>query len=216
MRSIVVCFAALALAACQTVDPYTGEQKTSNATKGAAIGAVAGAVIGAASAKGKDRGRAAAKGAAIGGIAGVGVGAYMDKQEAELREELQGTGVQVRRVGDKLYLIMPGNITFATGRFEIRGDFYPTLNSVAKVLKKFDETAIKVTGHTDSVGSDSSNQTLSEQRANSVAQYLQGQQITAGRIQAVGLGERYPAASNDTAAGREQNRRVELELLPLT
>lgn len=215
MRIFVVIVAALALAACQTVDPYTGEQKTSNATKGAAIGAVAGAVLGAATAKGKDRGSAAAKGAAIGGIAGVGVGAYMDKQEAELRAELQGTGVQVRREGDKLYLIMPGNITFATGRYEIRGDFYPTLNSVAKVLMKFNETAIKVAGHTDSVGSDSSNQTLSEQRANSVAQYLQGQQILAGRIQAVGYGERYPIASNDTAAGREQNRRVELELVPL-
>lgn len=215
MRIFVVIVAALALAACQTVDPYTGEQKTSNATKGAAIGAVAGAVLGAATAKGKDRGSAAAKGAAIGGIAGVGVGAYMDKQEAELRAELQGTGVQVRREGDKLYLIMPGNITFATGRYEIRGDFYPTLNSVAKVLMKFNETAIKVAGHTDSVGSDSSNQTLSEQRANSVAQYLQGQQILSGRIQAVGYGERYPIASNDTAAGREQNRRVELELLPL-
>ncbi|UTA46679.1 OmpA family protein [Simiduia sp. 21SJ11W-1] len=216
MRKFVVVIAALALAACQTMDPYTGEQKTSNATTGAAVGAVAGAVLGAATAKkGKDRGKAAARGAAIGGIAGMGVGYYMDQQEMELRQELEGTGVRVRRDGDKLYLIMPGNITFATGRFEIRGDFYPTLNSVAKVLKKFDETAIKVAGHTDSVGSDSSNQVLSERRAESVAQYLRGQQIAAARVQAIGFGERYPVADNNTAAGREQNRRVELELIPM-
>ncbi|BFM12315.1 OmpA family protein [Simiduia litorea] len=204
------------MAACQTIDPYTGEEKTSNATTGAAVGAVAGAVLGAATAKkGKDRGKAAATGAVIGGVAGGGVGYYMDQQEAALRQELQGTGVQVRRDGDKVYLIMPGNITFASGRHEIRSDFYPTLNSVAKVLKKFNKTAIKVAGHTDSVGSDSSNQVLSQQRASSVAQYLQGQQIPAGRIQSVGYGESYPIASNETAAGRESNRRVELELLPL-
>lgn len=216
MRFLSIVFLALTMAACQTIDPYTGEQKTSNATTGAAVGAVAGAVLGAATAKkGKDRGKAAATGAVIGGVAGGGVGYYMDQQEAALREELQGTGVQVRREGDKVYLIMPGNITFATGRQEIRSDFYPTLNSVAKVLKKFNKTAIKVGGHTDSVGSEASNQVLSQQRAASVAQYLQGQQIPATRIQTVGYGESYPIASNDTASGRESNRRVELELLPL-
>lgn len=215
MRFIALTAAALTLAACQTYDPYTGEQKTSNATTGAIIGAVGGAVVGAASTKGKDRGKAAATGAVVGGAVGGGIGYYMDQQEAALRAELQGTGVQVRREGNNLYLIMPGNITFATGRYEIKGDFYATLNSVAKVLKKFDKTAIKVSGHTDSVGSDTANQTLSEQRANSVAQYLKGQQIAAGRIQSVGYGERMPVASNDTATGREQNRRVELELLPL-
>lgn len=215
MRPLIALAAALSLAACQTVDPYTGEQKTSNATTGAAVGAVAGAVIGAATSKGKDRGRAAATGAVLGGAAGGGIGYYMDQQEAALRAELEGTGVRVQRNGDKLTLIMPGNITFATGRYEIKGDFYPTLNSVAKVLKKFDKTAIKVTGHTDSTGSDSTNQVLSEQRANSVAQYLMGQQIPSGRVHAVGMGERYPIATNETAAGREQNRRVELELVAI-
>lgn len=215
MRFLVFGFLAMSLVACQTMDPYTGEQKTSNATTGAAVGAIAGAVIGAATSDKKDRGKAAAKGAVIGGVAGGGIGYYMDQQEAALRKELQGTGVQVRREGDKIYLVMQGNITFATGRYEIRGDFYPTLNSVAKVLKKFDKTAIKIGGHTDSVGSDSSNQVLSQQRANSVGQYLQGQQIPSGRIQSIGYGETYPIASNDTAEGREANRRVELELLPL-
>lgn len=215
MRFLVLVFVTLTMMACQTIDPYTGEQKTSNATTGAAVGAVAGAVLGAATSKGKDRGRAAATGAVLGGATGGGIGYYMDQQEAALRQELQGTGVQVRREGDKVYLIMPGNITFASGRNEIKGDFYPTLNSVGKVLKKFDKTAIKVAGHTDSVGSDASNQVLSEQRASSVAQYLRGQQIPSNRVQSVGYGESYPIASNDTADGRERNRRVELELVPL-
>ncbi len=200
---------------CTTVDPYTGEQKTSNTAKGAGIGAIAGAVLGAATGdNAKDRRDRALKGAAIGGIAGGGVGAYMDRQEAKLRQELQGTGVQVRRDGDNLTLVMPGNITFSTGNADIRSDFFPVLNSVAKVLAEFKETSIRVTGHTDSTGSDKINQPLSERRADSVAMYLRSQKVSSARIQAYGYGSRYPVASNDTATGREANRRVELELVP--
>ncbi len=215
MKYLVAMLLTFFMIGCTTVDPYTGEQKTSNTAKGAGIGAIAGAVLGAATGNNADdRRKRALKGAAIGGIAGGGVGAYMDRQEAKLRQELQGTGVQVRRDGDNLYLIMPGNITFSTGNADIRSDFFPVLNSVAKVLAEFKETSIKVTGHTDSTGSDKINQPLSERRADSVAMYLRNQRVASARIQAYGYGSRYPVASNDTAAGREANRRVELELIP--
>ncbi len=215
MKRLLAIFAIFTLAACTTTDPYTGEEKTSNTAKGAGIGAVAGAVIGAASASKSDRKKGALTGAAAGAAIGGGVGNYMDRQEAKLREELQGSGVQVRREGDRLYLVMPGNITFATGRYEIRSDFYSVLDSVAKVLAEFDQTAIKVSGHTDSTGGDQLNQTLSEQRAASVRDYLIRSDVAAGRIQAYGYGPRYPVASNSTAEGRAANRRVELELLPM-
>jgi len=215
MKKIIVMLAVISITACTTVDPYSGEKKTSNATTGAVIGAVAGAVIGAASASDKDRKKGAVTGAVVGGAVGGGIGYYMDRQEAALREKLQGSGVQVRREGDTIQLVMPGNITFTTSKYDIRPGFFDVLNSVSLVLKEFDKTAIKVSGHTDSTGSASFNQTLSEQRAESVASYLVNQEIKAGRVQAHGYGPRYPISSNNTAEGRQANRRVELELLPL-
>ena len=215
MKSLVALLTAIVMVGCTSMDPYTGEQKTSNTTKGAGIGAVAGAIVGAASASSKDRKKGALTGALAGGAIGGGVGYYMDRQEAALRQQLQGSGVQVRREGDKIYLVMPGNITFDTGSAMIRSDFYGVLDSVAKVLAEFNKTAIKVSGHTDSTGGAQLNQTLSEQRANSVGNYLAKQGVAAGRIQSYGYGPRYPVASNDTAEGRQANRRVELELLPL-
>lgn len=201
---------------CTSIDPYTGQQKTSNTAKGVGIGVIAGAILGAATGKDNDdRKKRAAIGAAAGGATGGGVGYYMDRQEAALRQRLQGTGVQVRREGDTIQLIMPGNITFATGRYEIRADFYEVLNSVTLVLNEFNNTSIKISGHTDSTGGNQTNQTLSEQRANSVRGYLAGQRVATGRLQAVGYGPRYPVASNSTASGRQANRRVELELLPM-
>jgi len=200
------------LASCTTTDPYSGEQKTSNTAKGAGIGALSGAILGAATSKDKKKG--ALTGALLGGAVGGGVGYYMDQQEKALGEELRGTGVQVRREGDNLRLIMPGNITFATGRSEIRSDFYPVLNSVGKVLAKFEKTSIHVTGHTDSTGSADKNQSLSEDRAGSVGQYLIGRGVKSNRIKTSGYGSQHPIASNATGAGREQNRRVELELTP--
>ena len=213
MKKLCVLTAVVLLTACATTDPYTGERKASNTAKGAGIGAAAGAAIGAATAD--DRGKGALAGAAAGGALGGGIGYYMDRQEEKLRQELQGTGVQVRREGDRINLIMPGNITFATGRYEIRSEFYGVLDSVAKVLAEFKDTAIKVSGHTDSTGGDQLNQTLSERRADSVREYLIRRDVAAGRIQSQGYGPRYPIASNDTASGRQANRRVELELLPI-
>jgi outer membrane protein OmpA-like peptidoglycan-associated protein len=215
MKPLVAIFLTVFFVGCTTIDPYTGDKKTSNTAKGAGIGAVAGAVLGAATGDNKkERRERALKGAVIGGAAGAGVGAYMDRQEAKLRQELQGTGVQVRREGDNLYLVMPGNITFATNSADIRSDFYPVLNSVGKVLAEFNKTSIKITGHTDSTGSDKINQPLSENRAESVAQYLGTRNVSGSRIQAYGYGSRYPVASNDNESGRQQNRRVELELVP--
>src|SRR5690606_25001119 len=145
-----------------------------------------GAVVGAASASDDDRRKGAITGAVAGGAIGAGVGNYMDRQEAQLRQRLQGSGVQVKRVGNTIELIMPGNITFGTDRSEIRSDFYNVLNSVATVLEEFNQTAILVTGHTDSTGADSYNQTLSEERARSVRNYLVARDVAPGRIQAVG------------------------------
>lgn len=215
MRRLGIALLAVSLAACTTLDPYTGEKKASNTTKGAGIGAVLGAAIGAATASKNDREKAILTGAAAGAAAGGGIGFYMDKQEKKLRDRLAGSGVQVQREGDNLRLIMPGNITFETGKSQIRGNFYDVLDSVALVLKEFKDTAILVAGHTDSVGNDSSNQALSERRAYSVKNYLASSGIPSGRVQAVGFGERHPVANNSTPQGREQNRRVELELEPL-
>lgn len=215
MKKLILICATLIFTACMSIDPYTGEQKASNTAAGAGIGAVTGAVIGAATSSKKDRDKGILTGAVAGAAMGGGIGYYMDRQEAKLRQELQGSGVQVRREGDTISLVMPGNITFETSRYDIRAQFYSVLNSVAKVLAEFDKTAIIVSGHTDSTGAAEFNQTLSEQRSSSVKQYLVTRSVASGRIHSVGYGPRYPIASNSTAAGREQNRRVELKLEPL-
>ncbi len=211
--------AALSLSACATYDAYTGERKTSSATKGAAIGAGVAAVVAyldnknASSDKRRERIlEAAAGGAIIGG----GVGAYMDHQERKLREKLQGTGVSVVRDGDNINLIMPGNITFATGSAAINASFHQVLDSVAIVVDEFNKTLIAVSGHTDSTGSEQSNQVLSEKRARAVADYLKSQKVLPERFEIIGFGESRPIADNSTPAGREQNRRVEITLLPIS
>ena len=215
MKYVIAFLLTVSIVGCTTTDPYTGEQKTSSTAKGAGIGVLAGAVLGAATGDNKkDRRERALKGAVLGGAIGGGVGNYMDRQEAKMRQELQGTGVQVRREGNNLFLVMPGNITFASGNSDIRSDFFSVLNSVAKVLAEFNQTSIRVTGHTDSTGSDKINQPLSENRANSVAMYLRSQKVSSARIQSFGYGSRYPVASNDNESGRQANRRVELELVP--
>lgn len=213
----VVLAAAVLFAGCTTLDPYTGEEKTSNTTKGALIGAAAGVVAGLMSGDDAvERRQHALIGAGIGAIAGGSVGYYMDRQEAKLRAELQGTGVGVERVGDNITLVMPGNITFATNSSDLRPQFFSVLNSVSKVVNEFDKTVIEVAGHTDSTGSTEYNQSLSERRSLSVGEYLYNQEVMDQRIISVGMGELYPIADNGTAEGRQTNRRVELTLVPLT
>jgi outer membrane protein OmpA-like peptidoglycan-associated protein len=205
------------LGGCQTLDPYTQESKTSNATRGAVIGALAGAVVGLVSGDDAvERRQRALIGAGVGALAGGAVGAYMDRQEAELRAELEGTGVSVYRDGDNITLNMPGNVTFATDSSDLSPAFFDVLNSVAKVLTEFDKTVIEVAGHTDSTGSDSYNQALSERRASSVARYLQSQDVSPQRMITIGLGESMPVADNSTPEGRQANRRVEITMVPVT
>jgi len=210
MKKITTLILAAALTTGCATDPYTGESKVANAGWGAGAGAAVGAGIGALAGGGKG----ALIGAGAGAAVGAGAGYYMDRQESQMRARLEGTGVRIQRQGDNLKLIMPGNITFATNSSNINGNFYPILDSVGIVLKEFDNTSINISGYTDSTGSDTHNQQLSEQRANSVASYIVRTGINHGRIQSRGFGERYPIASNDSEMGRSQNRRVEISIRP--
>lgn len=185
----------------------------SNTQKGAGIGAVVGALLGKATGD-NDKSRYA-WGAVVGAIAGSAIGNYMDKQEEEFRQELADTGVNIIRSGDELWLQMPGNITFETGSAAIAGNFHPVLNDVALVLNKYKKTTLIIEGHTDSVGAADYNMSLSESRANSIANYLKQRDVAAMRITTVGFGEHQPVATNDTPQGRQQNRRVELKVLPI-
>lgn len=212
-KLLVVIVAALAVGAC-TTDPYTGEQKVSNTLGGAALGAAAGAGLGML-AGGDDR-RNALIGAGIGALAGGAIGNFMDQQEAELRRQLEGTGVSVTRVGDQIILNMPSNITFATDQDRVIPAFFPTLNSVALVLNKFNRTIVDVYGHTDATGDDNYNFNLSQRRALSVANYLNTQGVDSRRFAVTGFGETRPIANNATDLGRAQNRRVEIQISPLT
>lgn len=204
-----------ALSSCQTTNPYTGEGQRAKATSGAVIGGLLGAAAGSLTGSGStDRRQRAMIGAGIGALAGGGIGSYMDKQEAELRRELQGTGVSVSRSGNQIVLNMPGDVTFATGSAAIDSQHYGTLNSVATVLKKYDKTLIDISGHTDSVGDANYNYRLSQGRAASVGNYLIGRQINSARFQMRGYGKDQPIASNDSASGRQANRRVTIQLAP--
>lgn len=208
IKSVAILASAAAIAACTTINPYTGQQQTSRAVQYGAIGGVVCGLIGAA-----DSGQHA-RNAALGcGAIGAGVGAYMDAQEVELREQLQGTGVQVQRNGDQLELIMPGNITFNTNQYDIRSDFFPVLDSVAQVLYKFTDTRLQVIGHTDSTGARDYNYNLSNRRAASVSNYLASRGVDQGRLITQGVGPDRPIASNDTESGRANNRRVELQIV---
>lgn len=208
---------AFLVTACTALDPYTREEKTSNATKGAAIGAAAGAAVGLISGDDSaERKKRALILAGVGALAGGGIGYYMDQQEMKLRQRLEGTGVSVTRIGDNITLNMPGNVTFGFDSGDVAAAFYPILDSVGLVLQEFDQTFVEVAGHTDSVGSTDYNQKLSERRAESVAAYLVSRGIDTQRLITVGGGENYPIASNATAAGQAENRRVELTIVPVT
>ncbi|KAA5607485.1 OmpA family protein [Roseospira marina] len=187
-------------------------------TQGAGVGALGGAAAGAAigAVAGSNVARSALIGAGVGVLAGGAVGAYMDSQEEELRRNLAGTNVSVQRQGDSLLLVMPANVTFAFDSSDIAPTFQPTLTEVATTLRNNPQTYIQVHGHTDAVGSETYNQGLSERRAQSVVNFLLGQGILPERLYWQGHGETQPIATNDTAAGRQQNRRVEIRIIPHT
>ncbi len=216
-RFTVISMCVFSLSACTTINPYTNETQTSKATIGAGVGALAGAAVGLISGgTGQERRKKALIGAGVGAIAGGGVGYYMDVQEAKLRQELSSTGVSVTRDGDNLVLNMPSNITFPVGGSSINSQFYSVLNSVNLVVKEYDKTLIEIQGHTDSTGSASSNQSLSERRASSVSEYFASQGVNRLRLESYGFGENQPIASNDSEQGRQVNRRVEIILVPIS
>ena len=189
---------ALAVSGC-TTNPYTGEREAGKSAIGAGLGSLVGALIG------------AAAGAALGG----GVGYYMDVQEAKLRDKMRGTGVSVTRSGDNIILNMPNNVTFDSSSATLKPAGANTLTGVAMVLKEYPKTAVNVIGYTDSTGGHDLNMRLSQQRADSVASALITQGVDASRIRTQGLGPANPIASNSTAEGKAQNRRVEITLSPL-
>ncbi|GAB60589.1 OmpA family protein [Rheinheimera nanhaiensis] len=185
----------------------------SNTTKGAAIGAVVGAVAGKATGNHKDK--RLVIGAAVGALAGAAVGSYMDKQEKALKEELSGSGVKVIREGDKLRLDIPAQLTFEINRSDIRSNLYPVFNDIAKVLREYEKTMLVVAGHTDDTGPYQYNMNLSQQRADSVKQYLIAQNVQAIRIETQGYGPNYPIVPNTSETNRAQNRRVEIHIEPI-
>lgn len=205
---------ALALTGCVT-DPETGKQTISKAAIGGIGGALGGYLLGDLVGGRRDRTEKIV-GAGIGAVAGAGVGYYMDQQEKKLREQTAGTGVEVVRDGDQLVLDMPSEVTFAFGSANLSPEFRATLDKVGATLVEYEKTYVDVMGHTDSVGSDAFNQTLSEQRAATVASYLTGRGVQSARLATKGYGESQPKASNTTEEGRSQNRRVEIRLVPVT
>ena len=224
MRTLTTLSVALAatmtFAGCTTMNGYTGQTNDPNdpnrtqrgALIGAGIGAVAGLLSGDVATERRQR---ALVGAGVGALAGGAVGAYQDRQEAALRSQLAGTGVDVVRDGDNITLNMPGAITFGFDSSALQPQFRPVLDDLAVTLNEYNQTIVEVAGHTDSVGDAAYNQTLSEQRAATVANYLAGRGVIRDRMITIGAGETRPIASNDTEAGRAQNRRVEITLVPL-
>ncbi len=215
--SFIVLPSLLAVTAC-TTNPYTGKTELSKAVVGGVIGSAVGAGVGAiigetTSAKTRTT---ALIGAGIGALTGTGIGVYMDSQEAKLRSRLQASGVSVTRNGQYIILNMPSNVTFDTGKSDIKPQFYEVLNSVAIVLAEYNRTIVDVDGHTDNVGSDASNLDLSRRRARSVAEYLASRKVDPRRLSMQGFGESRPVAQNQTDQGRRQNRRVEIRIAPIT
>lgn len=202
------------LAGCVT-DPVTGERKVSKAAIGGVGGALGGYLLGDLVGGRRDRTEKLV-GAGIGAIAGAGVGYYMDEQEKKLRQQTAGTGVDVIRDGDNLILDLPSDVTFPVNSYQVQPQFQSTLTQLAGTLRQYEKTYIDVLGHTDSTGTDAYNQTLSEQRAQAVANVLVGQGVQQARLATRGYGESQPKASNTTEEGRQANRRVEIRLVPVT
>ena len=204
---------ALFATGCMT-DPDTGEQRISRAGIGAIGGAVGGYLLGDLVGGRHDRTERIV-GAGIGGLAGAAIGSYMDRQERDLRARTAGTDVRVVRQGDDLLLNIPSGINFAYNSATVEPQFQRTLDQVAQVLGDYNQTYVDVYGHTDSTGSDTYNQDLSERRARSVADYLGSHGVQQARLGTRGFGETQPVASNDTEAGRAANRRVEIKIVPI-
>lgn len=202
---------ALALAGC--TDPATIGTPGSKTQQGAILGGIIGAGIGAIS-NDSDRGLGAVTGALVGATAGGVIGNQLDAQERELRESIQNTGIQIVNTGDRLIVTFPHDLTFATDSASISSAVRADLQSLASSLVRYPDSTVQVIGHTDSDGAASYNQTLSERRANVVADAIQSGGVPYNRLSVVGRGEDQPVASNLTPEGKAQNRRVEVVIVP--
>ena len=205
---------ALALTSGCVTNPETGNRTISKAAIGGIGGVVGGYLLGDLVGGKRDRTEKIV-GAGIGGLAGAGIGYYMDQQEKKLRQQTAGTGIDVTRDGDNLVLNMPSNVTFAVDSSAIEPQFQRTLQDVANTLSQYDKSYVDVYGHTDSTGADAYNQTLSERRAESVANFLSNSGVNRARLATRGFGESQPIASNSTEEGRAANRRVEIRIVPI-
>ncbi|NOW45428.1 outer membrane protein OmpA-like peptidoglycan-associated protein [Novosphingobium sp. SG751A] len=205
--------ALLVTSGCVT-DPNTGQQKVSRTAIGAGAGALGGMLLGGLIGGGTGR----IIGAGIGGIAGGAIGYERDKQIKQLREQTAGTGVDIRPSDDgrSIMLSLPDGVTFDTGSYMLHPQFRPTLDKIAQSLKDYPNSLIDVYGHTDSTGSAQLNQTLSENRARTVGDYLGMQGVSQARIRTQGYGATMPVADNATPEGRAKNRRVEIKIVPIT
>jgi outer membrane protein OmpA-like peptidoglycan-associated protein len=206
----LACSGFLALGAC--TDPATSNNP--NRDRGAAVGAGAGALLGAIVSDDGDRGDGALIGAVVGGAVGAGIGYSLDQQERDLRRQIDNANVGITNTGDSLIVNLPQDILFAVDSFAVRPDLRNDLQAVAANLRQYPASTIQVVGHTDSDGDAGYNQELSERRASAVAGVLLDAGVPAQRIRTLGLGESQPVASNLNAAGKAQNRRVEIVIVP--
>ena len=205
--------ASVMLSGCESMNNFATNPDMQKTRQGTAIGAAGGAAIGLIAGGGW---KGALIGAGVGALAGGMVGNYQDKQEAKLRAQMSGTGVEVVRMGDNLTLNMPGNVTFALNSAKLNPQFDDVLDKLANTLLEYNQTVIQIAGHTDSTGSHDYNMKLSLQRAESVKAYLVSRGVPPARLVTVGAGPDYPIASNATEEGRAENRRVEITIVPVT
>ncbi len=203
-KLVVLTIVTLFMAACISADDPNRRTK-----QGTAVGAAAGAAAGAAIGNASDNPRTGAvAGAVLGGVIGAAVGRRMDKQQAEL-EQIEGVEVQ-RPSEDTLNVNLRNEILFDFDSASLRSESRDTLREFATVLARYPDQSVSVAGHTDATGTDSYNQTLSEQRAAAVKDFLVAQSVPRSRVAAFGYGETRPVASNTTAEGRQLNRRVQV------
>lgn len=214
MKKIIVALTAVTFAASGLVGCAGMTETQRDTGTGAAIGAVAGGLLGAATAGG-NKGKSAATGAAIGAALGAGGGYLwsqrMQEQKAAMEQATQGTGVSVSQTADnQLKLDIPSDISFDTGRYDVKPNMRPVLDRFATTLNQNPVTTVTIIGHTDSTGTDAVNNPLSVNRAAAVRDYLSARGVAANRIAVDGRGSREPVADNSTASGRAMNRRVEI------
>lgn len=198
--------AASILVGCTNIDGTTNQPRT-GVIVGGLTGAAAGQIIGGDT-------RATVIGGAVGAALGGVIGGHMAAQERELRQSLSGTGVAITNTGSDLRVVLPESVTFRTGSSLVEAGFRPALRSVADSLRRHPNSAVRVVGHTDNVGSAALNNKLSQDRAMAVARVLMENGISGGRISVAGRGFYEPIATNDTVAGRAENRRVEIVITP--